>query len=155
MKVIFLDVDGVLNGAASTSQCRGMVGIDGDKVRRLRSIVEQTGARIVLISSWKEEWYREPDKKEWQDESANYLDRKLRRERLHAIDKTDDTFCERGESILRWLRKIPRVERFAILDDETFDYDACGLMPYLVRTNEQTGLTEADVRAAVELLGTE
>lgn len=51
MKIIFLDVDGVLNCQNSKSNCYGIMGIDDDKVSRLRKIVECTDAKIVLIST--------------------------------------------------------------------------------------------------------
>ena len=56
IKVIFLDVDGVLNDQASNSKCGFYTGIDDKKVKRLRAIVEATNAKIVLVSSWKKHW---------------------------------------------------------------------------------------------------
>ena len=61
-KVIFLDVDGVLNGKNSKSYCitedgRIITGIDTDKVKRLARIENDSKADIVLISSWKDGWY--------------------------------------------------------------------------------------------------
>ena len=41
MKLIFLDIDGVLNCAISKSRCFGCLGIDDDKVKRLKTIVLQ------------------------------------------------------------------------------------------------------------------
>ena len=46
-KVIFLDIDGVLN------QDNGGAKIEEQFVRRLAHIVEETGAEIVLSSSWR------------------------------------------------------------------------------------------------------
>ena len=60
MKVIFLDIDGVLNDkycrARAPSGCKGAVDA---KLKLLREIVRQTDARLVLISSWKKYWKRE------------------------------------------------------------------------------------------------
>ena len=61
MKVIFLDIDGVLNCQSSKSSCHGMVGIDNDKVKRLKEIVKATGAKMVLISTWKTDWQKEKE----------------------------------------------------------------------------------------------
>jgi hypothetical protein len=47
VKVIFLDVDGVLNG--HESQWR----VIPECVRLLNEIVERTGAKLVLSSSWR------------------------------------------------------------------------------------------------------
>ena len=57
-KYIFLDIDGVLNSEEMLNhkpfpKCRGMMGIEKSKVKRLKQIVEATGAEIVLTSSWK------------------------------------------------------------------------------------------------------
>jgi len=46
MKLIFLDVDGVLNTRPGS--------LDSDKIQLLREIVEKTGAEVVLSTSWRE-----------------------------------------------------------------------------------------------------
>ena len=51
MKVIFLDVDGVLNSVDTSEVFQGFVGIDDKLVSKLRKIVRATGAQIVLSSS--------------------------------------------------------------------------------------------------------
>ena len=52
-KVIFLDVDGVMNSNRSTEPT-----IAEDMVKRLAHIVEKTEASIVLSSSWRYEYVR-------------------------------------------------------------------------------------------------
>lgn len=157
MKICFLDIDGVCNCQNSKSKCGCYVGIDSDKVKRLRTIVEATGAKLVLVSSWKSDWER--INKEAQGESGNYLDRKLKKEQLFILDKTTDSKgCSfRGDGILEWLKTLPEgsVENFIILDDEVFDYDRCGLLPHLVQTcfyAENGGLTDEHVEIAIKLL---
>ena len=151
MKVIFLDIDGVLNCSTSKSGCGYYTGIDHDKLARLKYIVECTGAKIVLCSSWKEQWFRQP-LKDLQDESANYLDRKFRRERLTIMDKTEDHVDDRGAGILKWKEKLC-IESFVILDDELFDYEETGLIPYLVKTDyENGGLQDIHAEQAIAIL---
>ena len=48
MKVLFLDVDGVLNRCGKSAQ-----GLEEDKVALLKQIVAATGCRIVLSSTWR------------------------------------------------------------------------------------------------------
>ena len=92
MKVIFLDIDGVLNGEKSRTRCAGYIGIDSDKLLRLKRIVEQTGAKIVLISTWKTGWQKLVACKRLQDELANYLDRRFKKFGLEVYDKTPNAF---------------------------------------------------------------
>lgn len=154
MNVIFLDVDGVLNNRRSNSRCRGFIGIDDDKVKRLREIVAATDAKIVLCSSWKSGWERHD--KDDQDELANYLDRKLKREGLRLIDKTCDSGGDRGRGIINWLESKD-VSSWIVLDDEIFDdYEELGVMPNLVKTSfcdENGGLQKEHVDKAIKLLG--
>ena len=52
MKVIFLDVDGVLNDDYTADRSpAGFIGIDDGMVANLERIVRKTGAKIVLSSS--------------------------------------------------------------------------------------------------------
>ena len=56
MKIIFVDVDGVLNTTKSTRRlacCNEFTFVDTRKVLRLRDIVERTGAKLVLSSTWR------------------------------------------------------------------------------------------------------
>ena len=156
MKVIFLDVDGVLNEESSHSRCCGYRGIDDSKVVNLAQIVRATEAKIVLISTWKDDW-RRTDKTR-QGMLANYLENKLKKQRLVVWDKTESVDKEsgfhlsRGEGILQYLA-AHKVERYVILDDFQFDYDGCGLTDNYVKTdNYGGGLTEMLARKATEIL---
>ncbi len=57
MKIIFLDIDGVLNHMYWLKKMKGVEGdkkfFDPDCVRRLNTITDKTGAKIVLSSSWR------------------------------------------------------------------------------------------------------
>ena len=86
MKVIFLDIDGVLNTPSSESRCGEYIGIDDEKVEKLKKIVEKTKAEIVLISTWKKYWRKEEKLKPLQYYSANYLDEKLANQGLKALE---------------------------------------------------------------------
>lgn len=155
MKVIFLDIDGVLNTPSSESRCGEYIGIDDDKVERLKQIVEKTKAEIVLISTWKKYWRKEEKLKPLQDYSANYLDEKLAKQGLKATDKTKDKsdgrYLSRGESILEYVYRN-NVEKYIILDDCQFDYDGCYLTDCLIKTKQAEGLTKAQAENACEIL---
>ena len=155
MKVIFLDIDGVLNTPSSESRCGEYIGIDDEKVEKLKKIVEKTKTEIVLISTWKKYWRKEEKLKPLQDYSANYLDEKLAKQGLKAIDKTKDKadgrYLSRGESILEYVYRN-NVENYIILDDCQFDYDGCDLTDNYIKTNQIEWLSEQQVKAACETL---
>ena len=155
MKVIFLDIDGVLNTPSSESRCGEYIGIDDEKVDKLKKIVEKTKTEIVLISTWKKYWRKEEKLKPLQDYSATYLDEKLAKQGLKAIDKTKDKadgrYLSRGGSILEYVCHN-NVEKYIILDDCQFDYDGCGISDKLVKTNQTEGLTKAQAENACEIL---
>lgn len=66
-KVIFLDIDGVLNSNRSTEPI-----IAEDMVKRLAHIARKTGASIVLSSSWRYEYARHINSEsDYYDKDAN------------------------------------------------------------------------------------
>lgn len=136
--IIFLDVDGVLNCSKTRARCQNYVGIDDEKLKILKSVVEQTGAKIVLTSSWRIDWHKESWYKVIQSAPANYLDRKLKRHGLCIFDKVDYADRRRGEGIIKYVW-VNAVTNFVILDDELFDFGACKLLKYLVKTSFDDG----------------
>ena len=156
MKVVFLDIDGVLNEEKSRSRCCGYRGIDDNKAKNLAKIVKATDAEIVLISTWKDDW-RKTDKIH-QGMMANYLDKKLKKQGLTVLDKTASMDREngfhlsRGMGILQFL-STRTVDKYVILDDYQFDYDGCGLTENYVKTdNKNGGLTEELALQAIKVL---
>ena len=158
MKIIFLDVDGVLNCKDTIDYCGPYKGIEDKKVALLKEMVESTNSKIVLVSSWKEWWYKEPHLKDKQDFMAAYLDMKLNKQGLTIIDKTNDyESFDRGDGIIKYLRKLKRsgmcVDKYVILDDEMFDYEERKLTKHLVKTDfYEGGLQEEHVKEAIEKL---
>ena len=155
MKIVFLDIDGVLNTPSSKSRCGGYIGIDNDKVERLKKIIDKTKAEIVLISTWKKHWYKEERLKLSQDYIADYLDAKLAKYNLKATDKTVEKFegqyLSRGEGIIEYIYR-KNVENYIILDDCQFDYDGCNLTDKFIKINQSEGLSEKQVNVACEML---
>lgn len=155
MNVIFLDVDGVLNCVSTDDTIRGFTGIDTQKIKLLRRIVEVTDAVLVLSSTWKDGW--EKSDKSKQDVYANYLDEKLRSESLIIFDKTTDVRGYRGLGIIQWLQ-THGVNHFVILDDNNYDFAEHGLSPYHIKTefyNNHGGLRDEHVSLAIKLLSPE
>ena len=114
MKVIFLNVDGVLNFEDSDAKApSGKKGIAESRVKALKKIVTDTGARIVLIGSWKKDWNFE-DSKCTQD--GVYLNKKLDRRGLHILDKIKDELSDE-EGITDWIHRHPNVTDSCHLKD--------------------------------------
>lgn len=143
MKVIFLDIDGVLNSGQTL-----VSGFDlyKDYLLNLKELVNKTGAKIVLMSSWRNfikrgargvfaPTYR---KGRGYHPLGNLLLFTFALHGLSLYDKVSDvelSSSNRGQDILKWLETHPQVTSFVILDDCVFDFEECGLLKYLVRTN--------------------
>lgn len=155
MNIIFLDVDGVLNCHFTKDQCGRYIGIDDEKVILLKELIDETNAVVVLVSSWKEYWYKEKRLKRAQDKSANYLDEKLKKQGITIFDKTEDSNCFfRGEGIVSYLENLSKkgivVNNFIILDDEVWDYKEMKLTPNFVQTSfYQNGLEKKHIKKAI------
>ena len=140
MKIIFLDIDGVLNYEKSKSK------VEEEKVKLLKEIVDRTGAELVLSSDWRH-WWEKPD------EDFKLLIDKLNEFGLKLISKTKETaHGYRGAEIHQWLGEWTgeAVERFVILDDNV---DMKPHMDRLVWTDFKYGLSKRAVKRAVKLLG--
>ena len=128
MKIIFLDVDGVLNhsGCPEWKQGDWRV-IDDACVERIRSVCTATGARIVLSSTWRV------------DPEAVEIIRGCFGELL--VDVTpQSSYHARHKEIREWLDLHPEVTRFVVIDD---DADAEVVGHPFVRTSFIEGLTES------------
>lgn len=154
IKIIFLDVDGVLNCSSTKDKCGYYIGIEDKKVSLLKEIVNATNAKIVLVSSWKESWYKEQFFKSHQDILANYLDSKLNEQGLTIFDKTEDEIDNRGDGILEYVRHLKwkgvKVDNYIVIDDELFDYLKTKLTKNLIQTSFNSGgLQEKHVKKAI------
>lgn len=136
MKVLFLDVDGVLNSAewfARQMPPVDMASCDPKAVKRVLRVLEQTGATLVLSSTWRH--YPE------------LLDKLKTVYGLPISDVTPDT-GHRGDDIELWLFDHPGVVAFAVIDDDT-DAATAG---NFVRTHWKYGMYGKHERLLRELL---
>lgn len=154
MKVVFLDVDGVLNNSRTNSKTpEGFVGISNTLLDRFAHFVKETNAKIVLTSTWKEEWDKNP--KMCAPDGA-YLARKLRQKGVHILDKTDESStgaANRGAAIKLYLESHPEIKEFVVLDDNEFDfYKYPEIAERFVHTNGVEGFTNLDMEKATAIL---
>ena len=162
MKIIFLDIDGVLNCQnflinryqeviKFNSNCNikneklkhtkiQLMDIDYKKLRLLKEIIDITNSKIVIISSWKSLV------------TFSYIKQILIALGIPIIDVTNDNLFNRGEGIKRYLLEN-EITNYIIIDDEIFDdYDEI-LLSRLIKTNfYEEGLTEEHKNKAIKLL---
>ena len=155
MKTIFLDIDGVCNCSTTTKRLQSaseFTFVDTRKVLRLRDIVERTGAKLVLSSTWRF----------GADPKAFYLEREALRElvaefrRLRCPLWFDVTpylpRAKRWQEINAWLILHPEVEDYIILDDWGED-EFRPMMDRLVKCDARFGLTKERAELAIQMLG--
>lgn len=140
MKVIFLDVDGVLNSVRDGYSLQ----LENDyHFEMLKKIVDATEANIVLSSSWRIGFsmHRLPER--------NLVER-LEKYGMQIMDFTPCMAGTRGDEIREWLSNNEPVESFVILDDEgdMAEFKETNL----VKTNTSVGLQEKDADKAIKIL---
>lgn len=154
MKVIFLDIDFVINSKEFHDRTPlGHRGISDTKIKLLKEIVTSTSdTKIVLISSWKNKWFK--DNTKITDPDVLYLIKKFQRHKLPIFDKTtEDFWANRGHGIMNWiLSQDTPVEAWVVIDDELFDYEKYGITKHLIQTDSTSGLQPKHVVAAIEIL---
>ena len=109
MKVIFVDVDGVLN-SHKTIRKFGHDFIDPILVALVERIVRETGAKIVISSSWR------IDPKDMEKVRRAFSNVKIF-DQTPRINRDFPNWVERKEEIQSWLDHH-QVSKFAIIDDE-------------------------------------
>ena len=135
MKIIFLDVDGVLNSEQDLFSWT----IESDKhLILLGCIVRRTNAKIVASSSWRNCGLLDTLKKRLNDFS------------MSIYGKTKD-IGERGLEIKEWLDNHNGIESFVILDDEDFDIKSY-FPDNFVQTSMKIGLQKEDAEKCIAIL---
>ena len=154
-KIVFVDVDGVLNTNKTTRRldcCNEFTFVDARKVLRLREIVERTGAKIVLSSTWR--FGAMPNAFFLEREALRELVAEFKRLRCPLWFDVTPYFAraKRWQEINGWLMNHD-VEDFVILDDVGEE-----LKPFadkLVLTDPWQGLTKERAELAISMLNKE
>lgn len=148
MKIIFLDIDGVLINRNSLRVANGFnAKPDPACVRALNEIVRRTRAKIVVSSIWRLRGETEICRLlvDWGVRGG-------------AFDITPDltktygmlfTAVQRGDEIQAWLDEHKNVKNFVIIDDGN---DMKHLRDRLIQTDFETGLCLEHVERAVGML---
>jgi hypothetical protein len=164
MKVLFLDVDGVLN--ASERVVKGDPGfflpdwVIPKCMEHVNRIINETGARVVFTSTWRCD-KTIPECRTMLEEVGLVKDSFFScTPELDTCGATTVQACERehrGREILDWLRNYQAVygqpiEAWCVLDDD----DGAGVEPvrdHLVLTDSFRGVTRRKREQAIKMLG--
>ena len=153
MKILFLDIDGVLNSREYDRRRNWSEQSNIDKTRLplLKRIIESTGAKIVLISSWRSHWNSDGA---LCDGAGRYMNDLFAEYGLSVYDKTPCLAgARRKDEVAAWLSAhAGEVENFAILDDCAFGWEE--LSGSYIHTNPHfgMGLEEEQAAEAIKLL---
>jgi hypothetical protein len=163
MKVLFLDIDGVLNTKywytqvnRNTPKDKYGYAFDPNAVANLKRIVEESGADIVISSSWKCMGLSQMEDM-WRDRSLpgkiigitpnSVSDEML----LNADIDSIELFHIRGEEIKEWLTTHGKyVSHYVIIDD--MDNMLPEQQSHFVKTNPEVGITGDDVERSITIL---
>lgn len=143
VKVLFLDIDGVLNSMrtcvayGSYPHSLGETnGFDQVAIRMIRGMCAEGDIKVVLSSAWRLSH-------DFKDVGKAFD--------LPIIDRTPSMLGPRGQEIQAWLTGHPEVERFAIVDDDSDMLDVQA--PFFVKTDGFEGLTWAAFLKLCEVFG--
>ncbi len=164
MKVIFLDIDGVLNVMATNRDKYGDI-FRTEFVSNLARIVRETGAKIVISSAWRMsglEVMREMWAKRGLAGEVIGITPYITTHELKDLEEsTGNDWLARGWEITEWLKLTKdeiQVDKYVILDDDTDMLDS--QLPYFLQCSELKdedavhgyGLTKRIAERAIEIL---
>lgn len=109
-KILFLDVDGVINSRDSTIFKGSLWPLDPYKAFLVGKIKLETNCDVVLSSSWR----HHPD-------GVREVERRV--VPIVDITPTLKNTSFRGDEVRSWLSKHPEVEKYAVLDDDSDFYN--------------------------------
>lgn len=123
MKVIFLDVDGVLNSDEFFENNTDDSYIDIKAVKLVKKAIEETGAKVVVSSSFR------------YNKAFQEIQEILLRNGI-LFEKTPFINNERGKEIKQWLSEESEIDDYVILDDEIFDDFDEELVSHLIKMDD-------------------
>lgn len=158
MKVVFLDIDGVLNYTQWYVSGRNPGNLDGKEgdidplcADRVNLICEKTGAKIVLSSDWRISWPYCIDRLEKGGIKQGFvIDKTPEHMWVEHCGKDFSDYTSRGSEIDDWLSRHPECDRYVILDDRK-DFTEEQKINF-VHINSMCGIDDTDVDFAIQIL---
>ena len=149
MKIIFLDIDYVVNCMSTKERApSGVIGVEQRLIAYIKEIVDATGAKIVLSSTWRKDWaFDLLNGKDW-----DYLSKEFAKQDLYFLDYTPiRRDSNRGEEIKEWLENTGYdVYSYVIIDDDMFDIRDLH-EGHMVQTSFNEGIKPGAVKMAIEI----
>jgi len=162
MKIIFLDIDGVLNSNFWNNNHQKEISdgtlIDEEKVELLSKLTREMDAKVILHSGWKY----------WFDNDMNPLRREAKKLKnllekygieiegmtpdlaTEEIRRTKKFSLVKADEILLWLSEHTQVDKWIVIDD--LDLHNEEIEKRQIRTDSSVGLTVQNVEEAEILL---
>ncbi|MBR0295672.1 MAG: hypothetical protein IJQ67_07250 [Bacilli bacterium] len=146
MKLVFCDIDGVLNSEIGTAET-GVLGIEDEKLYLLQALLESTGAELVITSKarFAESVY---------EERLKTIEKKGIRIRDAFRGKTLSSNPKAIEVLAYLQNKCKDIDNILILDDNDHDFSEYFKHNFIL-VSTKTGLTVKDVEEGIAILGKE
>lgn len=135
MKLLFLDIDGVLNSKRSetvTGKEKTVNNLDPVALSLVQKVVEETGAVVCLTSNWRFNHY------------ILDLGKKMDLPIIYQTPGRDDE--DRTKEIEEYLSNCGKLEAYAVLDDLPLSIDR------LVKVDPDNGVSYDNYKQLMELL---
>ena len=149
MRIIFLDIDGVLIKYTTGKSKELPKEFDQDLADNLKHLLSVTDARIVISSSWRHHL---------QTCKEAFIKADLDWNRVISVTEYD-TNGWRSTEILQWLDNYHKtckawyhITHWCTIDDEYYEMKALRRLGKLVKTDVQEGLTMDKVQEVITLL---
>lgn len=158
---IFLDIDGVLTSQQETpgsyiNHDPEEYGLSKSCVKRLLKLADQLKAKVIVSSNWRR----------FTDDGTCYIATKVVKNPLPALKKalgnryigdlTHEPHLTKSEALELWFEDTGldwKACRYVVFDDDPREgFSQSKFKSHFILTNNETGLTEADCKKAVEIL---
>lgn len=145
MKIIFLDFDGVITTRESKWR------VDPEKCKLIKKVCDETGAKIVISSSWRRRNLKLTMEQFSKDDFIlyDYVVGVTKRLFVSGSEETHVTI-PRGVEIMEYIESHEDITEYVILDDDSdmllWQQD------YFVQTDTYLGINEDHVERAIAIL---
>jgi len=148
LKIIFLDIDGVLNSdmyyRSVDRTIKDWSRFDPRVVDMIIELVEEFSAKLVISSTWRFGALRQLNNELTKSELKKYLHKDWKTPQVHP--------SHRGTEIKMWLDEHPETKNYLIIDDDSNMLEE--QVRYFVRTDLKYGMQEEHLGKARKLLST-